>query len=238
MNTTAPASGLQTVVDVIVAPKAAFERLRTTPTWGWAFVIAIVVATIGGFLISPAVAHGIQANWPTMMAQNPRLAAMSPDEQQRAMQVAVNIARFLWILTPIFVAIAILVAAVIMLIFNAIGRGSASFASLWAVSANVAVPTVALSNIVLGIIAIARGAQSFDSTEAVSGALPSLAMLVPGAGVKLFAFLAAINVFNIWGAALVYLAMRTTARVAAISAVLTALVMLIVPGLLAAAGAR
>jgi hypothetical protein len=237
-NKNAPASGLQTVVDVIVAPQAAFERLRTQPAWGWAFLISIVLGTIGAFLTSPAIVHAMQASWPALMAQNPRTAALSPAQQQQSLQIVLAFTRYAWIFTIVFIPFAILVTAVLMLIFNAIGRGAASFGTLWAAAANVAVPSLGIGYLVLGIIVLVRGADSFQSTEAVSGALPSLALLAPGAGVKLYAFLAAFNVFNIWGVALVYVAMRTLARVAAVHAILTALILLFVPALLAAAGAR
>jgi hypothetical protein len=237
-STNASASGLQNVVDVILAPKNAFARLRTAPTWGWAFIIAVVVGAVGSFFVMPAVAHAIQATWPAMVAADPRMAAMTPEQQQSALNVTLFIIRLAWVATFIAVPLGILITTVVMLIFNAIGRGSASFANLWAVSANIAVPTVALSYAVLAIVVMLRGAQSFDTPVSVSEALPSLALLAPGAGVKLATFLATINVFQIWGAVLVYLAMRTTAKVGAVPAVLAAILMPLIAALLAAAGAR
>ncbi len=237
-SNSAPASGLQNLVDVIIAPKSAFERLRTAPTWGWAFIIAVVVGTVGSFFVTPAFAHALQASWPAMVAADPRLAAMTPEQQQSGLQVTLAIVRFGWAASLIAIPFAMLVATIVMLIFNAIGRGSASFASLWAASANIAVPTIALSYVVLAIIVLLRGADSFNSMVSVTGALPSLALLDPGAGVKLATFLATINVFQIWGAVLIYLAMRTTARVAAVPAALTAIIMPLAGALLAAWGAK
>jgi hypothetical protein len=240
MDTTqsTPANGLQTLADVILAPKSAFERLRVRPTWGWAFVIAIVLGTLGAYLVMPAIVHATQTTWPAMMAQNPRTAALSAADQQRALQITLAFMRFGWIAYVVFIPLAILIYAVIMLIFRAIGGGSAPFSSLWAASCNIAVISAGIASIVLGIIVRVRGADTFNSQAAVSSAVPSLALLAPGAGVKLFAFLSGMNVFSIWAAVLIYMAMRITARVSAVPAVLTALIGLCVPALLAAWGAR
>lgn len=233
-----PANGLQTLADVILAPKAAFERLRVQPTWGWAFIAAIVIGTIGAYLIMPAIVHATQAMWPAMMAQNPRTAALSAADQQRALQITLSFMRFSWIAYIFLIPFAILVYSVVMLIFRAIGGGSASFASLWAVSCNIAVLSAGIASLVLGIIVHVRGADTFNSQIAVSSAIPSLSLLAPGVGIKLFTFLSGMNVFSIWAAVLIYMAMRITARVSAVPAVLTAVIGLCVPALLGAWGAR
>jgi hypothetical protein len=240
MDTTqsTPANGLQTLADVILAPKAAFERLRLQPTWGWAFIVAVVLGTFGAYLVMPAIVHATQATWPAMMAQNPRTAALSPADQQRALQLTLGFMRFGWIAYVFFIPFAILIYAVIMFVFRALGGGSASFASLWAVSCNIAVISAGIASVVLGIIVRVRGADSFNSQAAVSSAVPSLALLAPGVGIKLFTFLSAMNVFSIWAAVLIYIAMRVTAKVSAVPAVLTALIGLCIPALLAALGAR
>jgi len=229
---------MQTLIDVIVAPVAAFERLRTAPTWGLAFIIATVAYTIALYLMMPATIHAIQASWPAMVAQNPRLAAASPAEQQQGLAITVAVLHWAWLAGLIGTPVAILITSVIMLIFNAIGRGSASFAMLWAASANIAVPTVAIGGIVVAVIVLLRGADSFTTSTSIAAASPSLAWLVPTANVKLQAFLSALNVFEIWGGILLYLAMRTTAKVGAGPAIAVALILPLGTALFSAAGAK
>ena len=125
-----------------------------------------------------------------------------------------------------------------MMIFNAIGRGSASFASLWAAAANISVPSIAIGGIVVAIIVVLRGPESFNSSTAIAAAAPSLAWIVPTTNVKVTAFLGSISIFQVWAAILIYLAMRLTARVGAVPAILTALVVPIGAALIAAAGAK
>lgn len=237
-NANAPASGLQTIVDVILAPKSAFERLRTAPTWGWAFIISVVAGTFATYLIVPALVHAFQVSWPAMVASDPRTAALTPAQQQTALQFTLAIMRFSWLGALVGIPVVIFIATLVMLVFNAIGRGSGTFASLWAAAVNISIPSNALGSLVLAVIVLIRGAQSFDSTASVSAALPSLALLAPSGGVKLAAFLAAINVFSVWGAVLIYVAMRTTARVGAASAMFTALLMPLATAVVAAFGAR
>lgn len=234
----ASAGGLQNVIDTILAPTAAFERLRTAPTWGWALIISIVCYTGASFFITPAIVHGLQSEWPRLIAANPRLQGASPEAQQQALSLTVAITQYAWIFSFVGVPIAILITTVIMLIFSAIGRGSASFASLWAAAANIGVPSMALGGIVLAIIVTLRGAASFDSTAAVTTALPSLAWLVPSSGPKMQAFLGSLSVFQLWGAVLIYLAMRVTARVGVGPAVFAAAVVPLGVALLASAGAH
>lgn len=234
----APAAGLQTVVDVILAPVAAFERLRTVPTWGWAFVIAIVGYAIGAYVMAPAFVHGVQQSWPAMVAQNPRMAQMTPEQQQQGLDITLSIMRFAWIGSLLFVPIGVLIWTVVMLIFNAIGRGTATFASLWAAAANIAVPTLAISSLVTALIVVLRGPESFNSAQAVAAAAPSLAWLAPAAGPKMLAFLGALNVFQIWGGILVYLAMRVTARAAVVPSALCGIVLPLAGALMATAGAH
>ncbi len=234
----ASASGLQTVVDVILAPSTALERLRTAPTWGWAFLITLVLYTLASYLITPAIVHGFQAGWPAMVAGDPRMAQIPPDKQQQALTFTLSILRFSWLVSIIGTPVAILFTTILMLVFNAVGRGSASFLALWSAAANVAVPTLGLAGVVLAIIVLLRGRDSFGSTMAVTAALPSLAWIVPSAGTKLAAFLSAFSVFQIWGSVLLYLAMRVTARVGAVPAVLTALLLPVCAGIFASFGAH
>jgi len=234
----ASASGLQTIVDVIVAPATAFERLRTAPTWGWAFIISLVLSAAASFAIIPAVEHAMTAGWPAMVAQNPRLAQLPPDQQQQMLSFTLNFVKFSWIFVLIGVPFFLIVQTVVMFIFKAIGHGTGSFVSLWAAAVNICVPIAALSNVVAAIIVTLRGPTSFNSQAAITSVLPSLALLAPGAAPKVVAFLSAINIFTLWGLVLNYLAMRITAGVSAVPAACFALILLLALALLQSLGAH
>jgi len=207
------ANGLKTALDTIVAPNEAFERLRTAPTWGWAFLITLILYMLGSYLLTPAIIHGMQADWPHQVASDPRMAQLTPEQQQNALNIGITIVRFAWIFPLIVVPFYLLIQTIVLLIFKAIGRGDAGFGQLWAVAANISVPILGGGSIVLAIISIVRGADSFSSNFDVQAAMPSLAMLAPAAPLKLRGFLGGFTPFSIWGAYLIATAMSVTARV-------------------------
>lgn len=225
------ANGLKTALDVIAAPKDGFERLRLAPTWGWALLISIVLYAIGSILMTGALQHAMAADWPHQIAMNPRLGALTAEQQQHALDITLAFTRWFWIFSPIFMLIAAFVQSIVMLIFKAIGRGDASYGKLWASAVNIAVPTIGINAIVTALIVLARGADSFNAPSELQMALPSLGMLAPESPLKVHAFLAMINPFTLWGCGLTIAAMAIVARVSRAWAWTTGIV-----GLLVAAG--
>jgi hypothetical protein len=106
-----------------------------------------------------------------------------------------------------------LLNAVILLAANAIAHGKADFKRLFAGSMNIAVPTIALYSITLGVICRILGAEHFATMGDVLRTTPGLALLAPGATGKLATFLAGIQIFTLWGFGLNIVMMRVTAGV-------------------------
>jgi hypothetical protein len=226
------ANGLQTVLNTIAAPKEAFEALREAPTWGWALLTTLVLIAISSFLMVPAIQHSIDASWAQTVASNPRLAGMSEDKLASAKTFTMMIVGF----SPIFVIVgtfvAMLIQTMIMLIFNAIGRGSGTFKSYWAASWNIAVVAAGIGSLLLAIIIMLRGVDSFATQTSVQAAMPSLGWLAPHLG-KLTNFLGAITIFSVWAAWLVVMAMSGVGRVSRPLAWITGGVSLLLPSLFA-----
>jgi hypothetical protein len=232
------ANGLKTALDTIISPKEAFEQLRVAPTWGWALLLTIVLYAVASYLLTPAIVHGMQADWPRQIAENPRLAALSPSEQQNALKFSLAIIRWAWIVAPIVAPLAMLVHTIVMYVFKAIGKGDAPFRALWSTAANIALPVLGVNALVTAIIAMVRGADSFNSPAEVQTALPSLGLLVPATAVKLHAFLAAFNPFTLWGCGLTIGAMIVVAAVPRVWAWTTGIVWLLISAGLVALSAR
>jgi hypothetical protein len=231
-------NGLKTVVDTIVAPKEAFEAIRTAPTWGWALLITIVLAAGTSYLITPALVHGYPGTFAQQAASDPRIASMSLEQQQAVEAFGEKLLSFGWIFVIFGVAFGALIAAVVMLVFDKVTHGEGSFSRYWAAACNVGVPALGIGGIVAAIIVLVRGPESFANVQAVQAAVPSLATIATGAGTKLTAFLATITPFTLWGLGLNVVAMRAIGRVSASPAWLAALIILLVPGLFAMAGAK
>jgi len=232
------ANGLSTVVNVIAAPREAFETLRVSPMWGWALVVAVVLTAIGQYLSTPAALHAIQASWPAQVAASPQLSGQSPEAQQNALNISLGVVKWLWLFSPVIVIIGALVSTIVMLIFNAIGRGNAGFKQLWSAAMNIAVVSAGVSSLLNGLIAVVRGPSSYNSTVAAYKAVPSLAWLVPQGAVKMTAFLAGFSVVGIWAAVLVAMAMMYVANTSKAVGAICALVMLCIGSAFLAWGAR
>ena len=193
---------------------------------------------IGSYLIIPALTHGLAGTFAHMAATDPRMQSLTPAQRQNVEALQEKIIGFGWVFAFVGVPFAAFVGAIVLLIFDKIGRGEGSFAKYWAAACNIGVPALALSSIVSAIIVLIRGADSFGTTLDVQQALPTLAMLTPAAPAKLTAFLAAITPFTLWGAGLNVAALRIIGKVAALPAWLGALTLLLVPAIIASLGPR
>jgi hypothetical protein len=231
---TPKANGLKTAIDIVIAPKEAFEALRLSPTWGWAFLITVVLAIVAYFVMMPASLHGIAGDF----AKNPQVAQMSADQQQKMVDITKVWYPIGAAFLPVIVLFFSLIEALIMLVFNALGRGSGTFKTLWASSVNIGV-IYGISQIVGMAVVLLRGADSFASAGDVQRSVPSLALLAPaGAGIKLVAFLATITPFSIWSIVLVMMTMTIVARVPKVQAWLAAILCWVLPALLAVVFAK
>lgn len=233
----AKANGLATVLDTIVAPSEAFERQRTAPTWGWALIVSIVLLLAGAYLQAPAARHIGTVQVQRMIQTSTLFSNATEEQKQRAIENAGKSSPFSYILPVVVLFIAVFFNALILLVGNALGRGQADFKRLWCGSMNIAVPTVGLGAVVLGVITMIRGANAFDSGMSLAQAVPSLGMLVPNASVGVTAFLSAISIFTIWGFFLNATMLRVTAKTSAGVAYTFAGVVLLVGALFAASGA-
>lgn len=233
--------GLSNVVDIIVSPTAAFDRLREVPAWGWAFLAASVLGVIGSVLFGPALVHAMETTLPAKLAAMPAIAKLPPDQQQQMIAAQLKFTKIFlqlfWLFVPVQILLVALVQGLIMMVANVVGHGDGSFKKYFALSITVSVIGVGLASIVIGIIVLIRGAASFEEQSAVTGAAPSLALLAPGAKGALVGFLGAFNIFILWSAALLALGMQRVGRIPPVTAWATAVIMLLLTASFAAWGA-
>lgn len=226
---------MATAWSVVAAPRAAFEGLRVAPTWGWAFLIAMVLGIAGTVLSTPAALHSVAHQ----MAVNPQYAQMSDAQRRQAAGLTLQLVRFGWAYIPFLLLLSALLQTVIMLIFNAAGRGNATLMSLWASAMNIAIPGFGLSLLATGVIAVLRGPDGYNSALDSLLAMPSLAWLFSHATPAVVGFLSGLNPFSIWAFFLTALAMVVVTRVSKPSAYLAAALVLLIPALIAMwSGAR
>lgn len=227
----AKANGFSTVIDTIASPNEAFERQRTAPTWGWALATAIVLLLIGTYLQTPAMRHAGVAQAQHMIAHSPMFATVSDAKKQQILDRAGKPSLFAYVGPVVFLLFGVLVNTLIMLVGNLAGKGQADFKRLWCGSMNIAVPTMGLGAVVLGVITTMRGPDAFSNGIEVMQSMPSLATFAPNAGVVLVSFLASISVFTLWGFFLNAAMLRVTGKTSpAVAYVFAAIVLLLGAG--------
>lgn len=241
MSVSAPvasqANGISTVVNTIAAPNEAFDTLAAAPTWGWALLIAIVLMLVGTYIEAPAARHTAVAATQRMVQTNPYFASQSAEQKQKIIDRAGKTSLFSYVMPIVVLFIAVLFNTLFMQIGNAVGKGAATFKTLWAGSMNIAVPTIGLSLLVTGIITMLRGADSFNSQGDLARAVPGLSMLAPHSAPAVGGFLAGITLFSLWGAFLNSTMLQRTGKVSPAIAWTFAAIVLLLGGALGAAAA-
>ncbi|GAC1501701.1 MAG: hypothetical protein NVS1B14_06220 [Vulcanimicrobiaceae bacterium] len=232
-------SGLTTALNVILAPRKAFETLRIAPMWGWAFLIALVLGIIGSYLALPAQMHALHPTLVHLLATDPRMAHLPDAQRAQQMVMSESIGRYSALLAPPLVLLFIcIIATAIFLIFNAAAHGRGTFTTLWASTMNVGVVGFGLYQLVNGILAVVRGPNGYNSTLDSLLSMPSLAWLVPHAAPKTIGFLAGFNPFTIWVFLLNILLLTIVARLAQGPAYIASALLLIVGSLFTMFAAR
>jgi hypothetical protein len=208
---------------MIVAPQAAFAEIRERPRWLIAFAVTSVLGMIGAFLQIPAGTHLAAATIAHQAAHDPNMASMSPEKLQQMTDMAVGIQHWVWVFYPLIVLISITVAALVMLVGNAITKGSGTFGKLFAFAANVAIVNYGLAYLVLGLLSMLRGPADFNSQSDLIRLLPSPAWFVQG-DPKLTVLLSALNPFQIWSFVLIALGLKSVADFKTVPAYIVAAV--------------
>jgi len=207
-------NGLSILWDVIVAPRSAFSALRERPYVGWAFGITCLLGVAGALLQIPAGEHVAVATFASNSTHDPRIAALSPAELQRMVAVTKSVQQWIWLFYPVIVAIGLLIAAICLTVFNALGRGDGTFRKSLALAANVGLLTFGINYFLVGVLTQIRGGDAFNTSLDLVLLMPSVAWLAPGAPVKVATFLSSLNIFSIWSFVLLALGQQTVSRLA------------------------
>lgn len=236
----APASrgGLAIVWDVIVAPRAAFESLRERTHWVWAFAIASTLGLIGAILQIPAGEHLVAATFAHQAATDPQMQSLSPAQRERALGFAKLAQHYAWIALPLIVLAGNAIAAGVLSIANAIGKGGSNYGRLFGMSCNISIVNFGLAYLLIGLLAARVGPDAINSQRDLVGLLPSLARFAPENAPKLAALLAAVNPFQIWSFVLIGIGLTTMTKLSPPLIWVTAFVVGFGSAVFAAAAAR
>ncbi len=233
--TTAPPpqenAGLTSLVETIVAPASAFDSLAEKQTWGWAFIASSLLTIVAALASAPVNRHLAKLITAQRIAaiSNPRQAAAA----RSAAAISLKFAPFGWVFSPIGILVVVLIATVILVIFNAVLGGKANFKQIWCAAMNVSV-VFSLGVLIGSILLALRGPDAIASVTDLYRNSLSLAAVFPRENIKFDEFLLAITPFSLWGLWLNSMLMQRIARLEAPKAWAAALAVLILPALLTA----
>ena len=234
--TTAPPpqenAGLSSLVETIVAPASAFDRLAEKQTWGWAFIASSLLTVVSALASAPVQRHIAR------LLTEQRIAEAANAQQAAAARAAaaigMKISELAWVFSPIGILFFVLIATVILFVFSAVLGGKATFKQLWCASMNVFI-VIAIGSLIGSIVLALRGPDAFTGVMDIYRNSLSLAAIIPSANIKVVALLAAFTPFTLWVLWLNSLLMQHIARLAAPKAWAAALAVLLVPALIGAA---
>jgi hypothetical protein len=200
--------GLVTYCWVLTRPRAAFERLKTAPTWGWAAAFGILL-TLAAFLIAePAQLHVLAAS------ESHRIAALPPNERLRAQIAQLQIAgslKTLFIIGPLLGPwITWFLMALFFFMTAAISRARAGFGMAWVVALNSYI-VYAVGGVVNAELVSTRDPNQVNSALDLV-VVPSPGWLLPH-NPAIAAVLSAYNPFNIWYYAIIAIALISVLNV-------------------------
>jgi len=199
--------------DVIVAPKSAFEALDARPRWLVVYVVICALGMLGAILQIPIGEHVGMATLAQRAAHDPQMANMSPKQLANIQNASTTVQRFVWLMYPVIAIFTLLVAALFLLVGNAIGRGRGTFVKLFALATHVGIITLGINYALVGVLCSLHSPDAFNSESDILRLIPSLAWFVPDASPKLTVLLEAGNPFTIWSLILLALGMKTIAKV-------------------------
>ncbi len=170
------------IAQVFFSPAALFDKLKAKPAWIAALVTVMVVSLVINAIIPEELIRQLVLE---QLGDNPE-----PAQLDTAMRMA-GIFRYIGpvVFTPI---LAVVLAGLILLIWNLILGGEASFAQTMSVSTHTLfIPTLG------GLLTVPLMIASGDATVALS-----LDLLVPGLDEEgfIYRFLHGLNLFSIWAA--------------------------------------
>lgn len=170
------------LAQVVFSPGALFEKLRERPVWLGALLTLVVLSVAANLLI------------PEELIRQAVMEQLPDDADSSSVETAIRVAGVLRLIGPIVFPplLAVFLAAVVLLIYNLLGGGEASFAQATSATSHVLfIPTLG------GLLTVPLMLAAGDVQVTLG-----LHLLMPGLDSEGFAynFLHGLNFFGIWAA--------------------------------------
>jgi hypothetical protein len=213
-NVPQPMSEIGRLTGIFWEPRPVFEDLAAHPRF-WTPLILLTLLSIVFVSTFTAV-----VGWDTYMEQqmerqavsNPRIAQMSPEQRQRAMEMSASIAKYAGIGGAIFgfTLMSLLISGVLLGVMNSLGGANLRFKQAFSITCYSFLPS-ALSSVLALIVMLLKRPEDFDLQNPLPANLgafltspPSPRWLQSAAG--------SIDLFSIWIILLLALGFSTASK--------------------------
>lgn len=208
---------LRNIGELIAEPSAAFERIRTEPKWGVAFLVFYLFNVLIGWATAPY----IQALIAEGMAQTNNMS----EEQRQAAEMMVGImTRVGLFLLPLFAVLWFVISSAIFKLAARLGNNeNLTFRHIFAAVVHISLLGCVINLINTALLLVFRDVADVKNAAAMR-LLPGLHLLFGSLeNAKLLLFLSHINPFSVWIIAVTAIAVavladvdKTRARIAAV----------------------
>lgn len=207
---------LQNIGDLVAEPSAAFERIKTEPRWGIAFLVFYLFTVLMGWATAPY-STGLIAEG---MAQTDM-----PQQQRQAAETMVGIMTHVGLfLVPLFAALWFVISSAIFKLAARLGNNDAlTFRHIYAAVVHLSLLGCVINLVNTALLLVFRDVADVKNAADMN-MLPGLHLLFGSLeNVKLLMFLSHINPFSVWIIAVSSIAVavladvdKTRARIAAV----------------------
>ena len=209
-------ASLQTIGELVAEPSAAFERIKTEPKWGTAFIVFYLFSVLLGWAVAPysaaLIAEGMAQ---TEMSQQQRQAA------ETMTGVFKTVGTVLW---PVFGLLWFVISSALFKLAARLGNNDAlTFRHIFAAVVHISLLGCVINLVNTALLLVFRDVADVKNAADMS-MLPGLHLLFGSLeNVKLLMFLSHFNPFSVWIIAVSSIAVavladidKTRARIAAV----------------------
>jgi hypothetical protein len=201
-------SGLGRLFGAFFEPSKVFTELARKPSWVWPVVVLMVVALAAQLVIAPR--FDMEATVREQMAQSGR--QMTEQQLEQAVAFGGTIAKVAMYASPVFVPILLLVLTGLYALGLRLAGGEAEFGRLFSGVAHAITPPMLVASVLTIVVAVQR--DSLVQSELENLVRSNLgAWLGPDTHKALVAAASVLDVFNLWQAILVVLALQIIGKI-------------------------
>lgn len=182
------------IAGVLFSPGATFRDIVRRPDWVAPMILIVFISLLSTILTTPRI--DFESTYREALAQNPKMAKLSPDQQDRQIRLLTGIGKTTNYFRPLGAVILPLILAAIYLLGVRLAGGEASYVMLLAISLYAQVPML-IRKLLNTVIALTRHNIRLEQADnLLRSNLSFLADLKTNPAA--FTALASLDLFSIW----------------------------------------